>query len=90
MRTNEARDARPEPGCEHVPTDDVAPRAGACEACGSRFNLRACATCGYVGCCESQLGHNREHALGAEHPVIRSMPVGRGSFTWCYRCNGYV
>jgi len=49
-----------------------------------------CAECGFVGCCESQLGHDREHALGSDHPVIVSIPVGRSSFTWCYECGRYV
>ena len=75
--------------CEHVPADVLAPRSDRCEDCGSTFSLRMCATCAYVGCCESQAGHNRSHALAAGHPVIYSMPVGRG-FTWCYEHNTYV
>ncbi|MDH5225304.1 MAG: UBP-type zinc finger domain-containing protein [Actinomycetota bacterium] len=66
------------------------PRAGTCEDCGSTSSLRMCAECGFVGCCESQLGHDREHALGSDHPVIVSIPVGRSSFTWCYECGRYV
>ena len=76
-------------GCEHVPSAVLSPRSDRCEDCGSDFNLRMCATCGFVGCCESQAGHNRRHALGAGHPVIYSMPVGRG-FVWCYDHNAYV
>ncbi len=76
--------------CVHGPAQTAKPRADSCEACGSRFNLRACTECGYVGCCESQQGHNREHALGAKHPVIKSLPLKSGSFTWCYECNRYV
>jgi CPA1 family monovalent cation:H+ antiporter len=76
--------------CTHVPGASAEPRAASCEGCGSRFNLRSCAECGYVGCCESQLGHDREHALSSGHPVIVSMPVSRGSFTWCYECRRYV
>jgi hypothetical protein len=60
-----------------------------CEDCGSDFNLRMCATCAYVGCCESQLGHDRDHALAERHPVILSIPVGQG-FTWCYTHKAYV
>jgi len=59
--------------CVHVPAQVAAPRAAACEGCGSTFNLRLCAACGYVGCCESQRAHDRSHALGAEHPVIKSL-----------------
>ncbi len=76
--------------CAHVPGSSVAPRGEACESCGSRINLRACLTCGHVGCCESQAGHNTAHARAASHPVIRSMPIGPRSFTWCYECDRYV
>jgi uncharacterized UBP type Zn finger protein len=76
--------------CAHIPEESVAPRAQTCEGCGSSFNLRVCAHCGFVGCCESRLGHNRAHALAAEHPVLRSLPLGPGSFTWCYQCRRYV
>jgi uncharacterized UBP type Zn finger protein len=75
--------------CEHVPSDVPVPRSDRCEDCGSTFNLRMCATCAYVGCCESQAGHDRIHALGAGHPVIYSIPVGQG-FTWCYDHKAYV
>ena len=76
-------------GCLHVPEAIPRARADRCEECGSRFNLRLCATCGHVGCCESQAGHARSHALSNEHPVIYSVPAGRG-FTWCYVERRYV
>ena len=75
--------------CPHVPDPAATPAADRCGECGSTFNLRMCATCGHVGCCESQAGHARSHALGQHHPVILSMPAGRG-FTWCYEENAYV
>jgi uncharacterized UBP type Zn finger protein len=75
--------------CPHVPDSFPAPSGGRCQECGSTFNLRMCATCGHVGCCESQAGHARAHALDVHHPVILSMPVGAG-FTWCYEENAYV
>jgi len=75
--------------CTHVPDSLAAPSGTRCEECGSSFNLRMCATCGHVGCCESQAGHARHHARAAHHPVIVSMPAGRG-FTWCYEENAYV
>lgn len=77
-------------GCTHQPPETATPRAAACEACGSTFNLRVCAECGYVGCCESQRGHNRKHARESGHPVIRSLPLTPRSFTWCYDCGRYV
>ena len=76
--------------CTHQ-TDPIAePTGKVCEQCGSDYNLRMCTECGHVGCCESQAGHNTAHARAAGHPVIKSMPVGRSSFTWCYECNAYV
>jgi uncharacterized UBP type Zn finger protein len=81
--------AEPAP-CSHIPEDVVGPRADACEGCGSRTNLRVCVTCGHVGCCESQFGHNTVHARSAGHPIIRSLPLSPRSFTWCYECGRYV
>jgi uncharacterized UBP type Zn finger protein len=78
-----------DPGCEHAPETIAAPSGNRCEECGSTFNLRLCATCGHVGCCESQAGDARAHALGANHPVILQMPAGQG-FTWCYAEDRYV
>ncbi len=75
--------------CPHVPASLPAPAGAACEECGSNHSLRMCATCGHVGCCESQAGHARAHALSQRHPVIVAMPIDRG-FTWCYLDNGYV
>jgi CPA1 family monovalent cation:H+ antiporter len=75
--------------CEHVPGTLPAPASATCQGCGSGFNLRMCTSCGHVGCCESQAGHARSHARAEGHPVIMSMPVGRG-FTWCYEENRYV
>ena len=76
--------------CAHVPRETAAPLAQVCQECGSDNRLRLCATCGHVGCCESQRGDARAHALGEKHPVIRSLPLGGRSFTWCYDCNDYV
>jgi uncharacterized UBP type Zn finger protein len=80
---------RAKSACSHVPVTLAEPSGARCEACGSTFNLRMCATCGYVGCCESQAGDARRHALTEHHPVICSMPVGSG-FTWCYEEHAYV
>jgi uncharacterized UBP type Zn finger protein len=75
--------------CAHAPAEIATPSGTQCEECGSTFNLRLCAHCGHVGCCESQAGHGRAHALGQQHPVILQMPAGQG-FTWCYAENRYV
>jgi CPA1 family monovalent cation:H+ antiporter len=76
--------------CAHQREEIAAPRAEACEDCGSSVNLRLCTECGYVGCCESQLGHDRDHALATGHSVIKSLPLRDASFTWCYTCRRYV
>ena len=81
--------ASPDPGCEHVPTVIAQPSGNRCEECGSDNRLRLCATCGHVGCCESQNSHGRAHALSTGHPVILQMPAGEG-FTWCYADKRYV
>lgn len=75
--------------CPHEPAERAAPSGSRCEECGSTFNLRLCATCGHVGCCESQAGHARAHALAEEHPVIHQMPADTG-FIWCYADRRYV
>ena len=49
--------------CEHIPAERAAPSGARCEECGSTFNLRLFATCGHVGCCESQAGHARAALL---------------------------
>jgi uncharacterized UBP type Zn finger protein len=83
--TNEPRTV----GCEHMPATLAAPQSSACQECGSRVSLRLCATCGHVGCCESQAGHARAHAHGDEHPVIFQMPAPDG-FAWCYTDGRYL
>ena len=78
------------PLCSHAPDQPARPRATACEECGSTFNLRSCATCGHVGCCESQAGHARAHALGEHHPVIEQITSAGPGFAWCYDEKAYV
>ena len=80
---------RPAASCEHVPATLPEPQGDKCQECGSTFNLRLCAVCGHVGCCESQQGHARAHALGERHPVIYQMPAPDG-FVWCYEERAYV
>jgi uncharacterized UBP type Zn finger protein len=75
--------------CDHKPHALPKPQAARCQECGSDFNLRLCASCGHVGCCESQQGHARAHALGEGHHVIHQMPAPQG-FIWCYEDRAYV
>lgn len=79
-----------QPICAHAPAVAAQPRSKVCEECDSNFNLRACATCGHVGCCESQAGHARAHALSEHHPVIEQITSGGPGFAWCYEENSYV
>jgi len=77
--------------CSHFAgVEQPQPRSETCEECGSKLNLRVCLSCGHVGCCESQYGHNTKHARATGHPIIRSLPLSPRSFTWCYECNDYV
>ncbi|HYI22237.1 MAG TPA: UBP-type zinc finger domain-containing protein [Candidatus Limnocylindrales bacterium] len=76
--------------CEHAPASPVAPRSSACEECGSSFNMRSCLTCGHVGCCESQAGHARDHALAEHHSVMEQVTGGGTGFAWCYEESRYV
>ena len=75
--------------CAHVPEQLASPNADRCEECGSGYSLRMCATCGHVGCCESQAGDAEAHWRASGHEVMVAMPVGRG-FTWCYEDDKYV
>jgi CPA1 family monovalent cation:H+ antiporter len=47
-------------------------------------HLRACATCGEVGCCDSSPGrHSEKHFDDTGHPVMRSIEPGE-DWGWCY------
>ena len=86
-------DALPPAPCRHLPTDLGAlpqpwPADGCaeCLAAGHRnwVHLRACQTCGHVGCCDSSPGrHATAHAGSSDHPLVRSYEPGE---TWwfCY------
>lgn len=76
--------------CDHAPAVAAQPRSKECEECGSTFNLRSCTTCGHVGCCESQAGDARAHALTEHHLVIEQVTGQGAGFGWCYEENRYV
>jgi uncharacterized UBP type Zn finger protein len=75
--------------CAHMPEQMATPSGNKCEECGSGHSLRMCATCGHVGCCESQAGDAEAHYRKTGHEVMASMPVGHG-FKWCYDERRYV
>jgi len=75
--------------CEHLEaiSTPAAGRSDACEECNSTHSLRACLTCGHVGCCDSQYGHARVHASETGHQVMRTWQSG--AFVYCYE-HGYL
>lgn len=84
-------DKKPRSGCPHTGLLEEgvdSPRLE-CQACGSTDELRICLTCGYVGCCESQEGHDREHYETTGHPFVRPHR-SECDFLWCYECDSYL
>lgn len=79
--------------CQHYPKNPAKPQANHCQGGepGSRFGLRVCLTCGYVGCCEDDPGqHAKKHLEQTGHQVIASYPADKDSFIWCYKHNDYL
>jgi uncharacterized UBP type Zn finger protein len=81
--------------CEHVKhaNPNVKPSGDGCAEClaaGQRWvQLRMCAVCGYVGCCDSSPGrHARKHFHDTGHAVIQ--PHQSGDWKWCYVHDAYV
>lgn len=73
---------------------DVPPGGTGCLQClagdGWWFNLRRCAACGNIGCCDSSPNrHARLHAAEAGHPVLRSFEPGEDWF-WDLDADGPV
>ena len=68
----------------------VEPRAEKCQVCGLPGPIRACATCGFVGCCESMNSHDTEHWKETGHPIIIRLPKNDASWVWCYEHNDYL
>jgi len=68
-----AREVDASKGCEdHRPEDGIV------------VHLRACLTCGHIGCCDSSAPrHATAHANSTGHPVIQSAEAGE-SWRWCY------
>ncbi|MFI7606114.1 UBP-type zinc finger domain-containing protein [Micromonospora sp. NPDC049366] len=77
--------------CAHLTEAGTAePRTTAecpdCVAIGSTdwVHLRACLTCGHVGCCDSSPNrHATKHFEQTGHPVMRSIEPGE-SWRWCF------
>ncbi|WP_433826306.1 UBP-type zinc finger domain-containing protein [Actinoplanes sp. CA-015351] len=79
--------------CEHLKEAGnpapLAPYDGGCPECVAGgfhdwVHLRACLTCGYVGCCDSSpRRHMSLHHDETDHPVMRSYEPGE-TWRWCY------
>jgi uncharacterized UBP type Zn finger protein len=76
--------------CSHLAAiEPVAPQArGECPDCvaagGTWVHLRACLTCGNVGCCDSSPAtHATAHHRATGHPVMRSVEPGE-HWGWCF------
>ena len=78
-----------DPQCPHLDlVQPVAPASTVCEECvrlGDEWvHLRACLSCGRVGCCDqSKNRHATKHYLATSHPLIRSLEPGE-NWLWCY------
>jgi uncharacterized UBP type Zn finger protein len=77
--------------CSHVDEvviHEVTRPAAGCEECmaiGGRWvHLRACLTCGKVGCCDSSPNrHATAHHRATGHPISTSVQAGE-TWVWCY------
>jgi hypothetical protein len=56
-----------------------------CVALGDGWpGLRACLTCGFVGCCDrSKNRHALRHYEQTGHPLIRPLGERFGAWVWC-------
>ena len=70
--------------------EGVVAQSSVCQDCGLEEPLRMCATCGYVGCCESKNSHDTMHWKQTDHAIIRRLPLTDDSFTWCYEHQQYL
>ncbi len=75
--------------CAHlIAIEDAAPRTTDCEKCANEglewVELRACLTCGHVGCCDSSIGkHATAHFTDSGHPIMQSYRTD-DEWKWCY------
>jgi len=75
--------------CSHIVSIlTTTPISAGCEAClasgDTWVHLRACLSCGTVGCCEdSKNQHAKKHATNSNHPLVMSIEPGEQWF-YCY------
>jgi uncharacterized UBP type Zn finger protein len=78
-----------EVSCAHLDSiEPVDPTSTVCNQCvemGDRWvHLRACLSCGQVGCCDnSKNKHATRHFRDVGHPLAQSIEPGE-SWVWCY------
>jgi uncharacterized UBP type Zn finger protein len=89
MLSHSAPKAEPAAPCAHLADiPNVPPASQGCEQClalgDTWVHLRACVTCGQVGCCDSSKNkHASGHYRATGHPVVRSHQPGE-NWLWCY------
>jgi uncharacterized UBP type Zn finger protein len=76
-------------GCSHVDSIEwVDPTSTVCDQCVAMgdtwVHLRACLSCGQVGCCDqSKNKHATRHYRASGHPIIRSLQPDE-NWIYCY------
>jgi hypothetical protein len=76
--------------CSHLDqiTAGVPANIPGCEDClrigGTWVHLRACRSCGHIGCCDSSPNkHASAHARDSVHPIVTSVEPGE-HWSYCY------
>ncbi len=83
--------AQPTTECVHIDqVKMIAPLSEGCEQCvemgDTWVNLRKCAECGQVGCCDSSKNkHATGHYRSSGHFIVQSNQPGE-TWYWCYEC----
>ena len=87
--------AKPKRACAHLgQIEVVAPLTAGCERClaagDTWVHLRACLSCGQVGCCDqSKNRHAHRHHEETGHPLIRSVEPDE-SWIYCYADDAFM
>ena len=73
---------------DHIRITELPDSVDGCEEClkmGDQWvHLRACLSCGHVGCCDSSPNrHATAHSRETGHALIRSAQPGE-QWAWCY------
>lgn len=76
--------------CSHLAmVQEVEPQSDVCDQCvelGETWPaLRACLTCGHVGCCEqAKHQHALKHFEATGHPLVMAYKERGMHWVWCY------